>query len=56
MHGGYASAHNLLLVVSFIFGILGMMPWGAGKPHIIPWFSISWVFFVASWLAVGFVG
>jgi hypothetical protein len=47
MHIVYNTPHGILIILSFIFAVLGVVPWPSAA---IPWFALSWVFFVASFI------
>jgi hypothetical protein len=49
MHIAYTTPHGILLILSFIFAVLAMIPWRAGSPAI-SWTGLSWCFFVAAFI------
>jgi hypothetical protein len=48
MHIAYTTPHGILLILSFIFAVLAMIP-KASYPNI-GWGALSWVFFVAAFI------
>lgn len=48
MHLVALGPHGILLVLSFIFAVIALVP--LPNPRTIPWWEMSWVFFVASCL------
>lgn len=52
MHIAYTSPHGILLILAFIFAILAIIPWRSPAPAI-PWYGLSWVFFVAAFIFFG---
>jgi hypothetical protein len=48
MHVVYNTPHGILIILSFIFAVLGVIPWPPTAR--VPWFGLSWVFFVASFI------
>jgi hypothetical protein len=55
MHIAYTTPHGILLILAFIFGVCALIPWRAtqpGTPPItaIPWWGLSWLFFVGAFI------
>jgi hypothetical protein len=46
MHLITLGPHGILLILSFVFAVIAVIP--STRP--IPWFALSWAFFVASFL------